>query len=233
MILTALPQTQPRRPMFRLAAIGVLAGCLSLATGCGITPDDTPRAFPSDLTDPVPVTPDAPSTGDESAPIYLVDGESQLVPVKRDVRQVTVAAITRATLASPTADEVDAGVSTSIPRNTKLLSGEVRADGVIAIDLSKEFLQVDGAVRTTAIGQIVLGVGSQFHPDRRFRFFIAGQRATISTADGAQNTVTPCDFVGAMAQPAKLDATVEEAVDLVTLVEQRSTLSSECSSTTD
>ena len=32
MILTALPQTQPRRPMFRLAAIGVLAGCLSLAT---------------------------------------------------------------------------------------------------------------------------------------------------------------------------------------------------------
>ena len=36
-----------------------------------------------------------------------------------------------------------------------------------------------------------------------------------------------------MAQPAKLDATVEEAVDLVTLVEQRSTLSSECSSTTD
>ena len=57
MILTALPQTQPRRPMFRLAAIGVLAGCLSLATGCGITPDDTPRAFPSDLTDPVPVPP--------------------------------------------------------------------------------------------------------------------------------------------------------------------------------
>ncbi|MCB1029116.1 MAG: GerMN domain-containing protein [Microthrixaceae bacterium] len=219
-----------RRPTLRpLLAVAAL---VTIATACGVSPDDSPRAFPSDLTDPAPQVGDEPADGNKPASIYLVTSESQLVPVERDVRQVSVAGITRATLASPTSAEIEAGVTTSIPRNTTLLSGSVRNSGVIAIDLSEEFRQVDGAVKTTAIGQIVMGVGAQYDAERAFSFSIDGERITISTAEGSQNTVTPCDFVDALADPSKLEADVASEIDRQALVNQNALFSLRCGEST-
>ena len=145
-----------------------------------------------------------------------------------EVAALSVEDIAKATLVKPSPAEVTAGISTANPPNTTLLSGSVRADGVIAINLSKEFAQVDGSSRTTAVGQIVLGVGAQFEPDRQFSFLIAGEGARISTAGGTKSRVTPCDFKDALAVAAQLESEVREQTDLVALAEQNNSLRTRC-----
>lgn len=232
--MSDMPATYTRmsslRPITLRWALGPALLCVVtlVGAGCGISPDQSPRAFPADLTEPVRDTDNQPNNGNKPAAIFLSTGEGQLVPVNRDVRQVSVAGITRATLANPTAAEVDAGVTTNIPRNTTLLSGQVQSTSIVAIDLSEEFLQVDGAVKTSAVGQIVLGVGSQYEPSRRFTFAVDGERITISTADGAQNIVAPCDFAATLPEFDKLDSEVASLVDEEALENQRALLDLSC-----
>ena len=209
--------------------LGRFAVLVALLVGCGINPDSEPRALPADLTGPSqdPNLEDDP--GNVATSIFMQAGESRrLVPVKRDVAALSVEDITKATLVKPTQREVAAGVSTAIPPNTTLLSGSVRDDNVIAINLSKEFAQVDGSSRTTAVGQIVLGVGAQYEPSRQFSFLIAGESTRISTAEGTKSRVTPCDFIEALAEPAQLETDVRTQADLETLVEQNQSLRARC-----
>ena len=210
----------------------VFARCVvpvALLAGCGITPDSEPRALPPDLTGPARDRNPENDPGNVPSSIFMQAGESRrLVPVSREVAALSVEDIAKATLVKPTPAEVTAGISTAIPPNTTLLSGSVRADGVIAINLSKEFAQVDGSSRTTAVGQIVLGVGAQFEPDRQFSFLIAGEGARISTAGGTKSRVTPCDFKDALAEAAQLESEVREQTDLVALAEQNNSLRTRC-----
>ncbi|MEZ5380877.1 MAG: GerMN domain-containing protein [Microthrixaceae bacterium] len=207
----------------------VLAGLA--ASACGVDPDPEPRALPADLVGeaqlPSSAAPQA-NGGNKPASVFLVAGTSDLVPVPREVDSVSVAGITSATLADPTDGEVAAGITTAIPRDTEMVSGTVRADGVIAIDLSGSFAQADGAKRTTAIGQIVLGVGLQYDPERKFSFSIDGQRASVSTAEGARTIVTPCDFLDALVEPRELEPEVLAAADMETLSEAQAQLTASC-----
>ena len=226
-----LGQPATRRAPLRLLA-GVLGRCAAvilLVTGCGISPDDEPRALPADLTGPTRDRNLEDDTGNVPTSIFMQAGESRrLVPVAREVNALSVQDIARATLVKPTPTEVAAGISTAIPPNTRLLSGSVRADGVIAINLSKEFAQVDGSSRTTAVGQIVLGVGSQYEPDRQFSFLIAGESARISTAGGTKSRVTSCDFSEALAEASQLEPDVRQQADLVALVAENNSLRTRC-----
>ncbi len=214
---------------------GLLVRCavlIALLAGCGISPDSEPRALPADLTGPVRDSDLENDPGNVPTAIFMQAGESRrLVPVPREVPGLSVEDIVKATLVKPTSAEVDAGISTAIPPNTTLLSGSVRADRVIAINLSEEFAQVDGSSRTTAVGQIVLGVGAQYEPDRQFSFLIAGESARISTAEGTKSRVTPCDFSEALAEASQLDSDARAQADLVTLVAQNNSLRTRCPAT--
>lgn len=200
-----------------------------VSPGCRINPDSAPRALPADLTGP-PRDPNSKNDpGNVPTSVFLQADESRrLVPVRRGVPALSVEDITKATLVKPTSTELAAGITTAIPPNTTLLSASVRPDGVIAINLSKEFAQVDGASRTTAIGQIVLGVGAEFDPDRKFSFSIAGESAQVSTAGGTKGRVTPCDFSDTLAKASQLDADVRAQADLVAIVEQSNSLGTRC-----
>lgn len=214
------------KTLARWLTIGAIIGLLA---GCGIKPDSEPRALPSDLTGPARDRRLENDPGNVPTAVFMQAGESRrLVPVARDVPALSVEDIVKATLASPTPTEVAAGISTAIPRNTRLLSGSVRADGVIAIDLSKEFAEIDGSSRTTAVGQIVLGVGAQYEPDRQFSFLIAGESTRISTAEGTKNRVTRCDFSEALAEASQLETEVRSQADLVALIEQNNSLRTRC-----
>lgn len=215
--------------MNKLARWIATLALVTLVAGCGISPDSEPRALPADLTDPTQDQNLENDTGNVPTAIFMQAGESRrLLPVARDVSALSVTDIVKATLIKPTPIEVAAGISTAIPRNTKLISGSVRADGVIAINLSKEFAQVDGSSRTTAIGQIVLGVGAQYETDRQFSFLIAGESTRISTAGGTKNRVTRCDFSEALAETSQLETDVRLQTDLVSLVEQNDSLRTSC-----
>lgn len=218
----------------RLLIVVCLAAVALVATGCGISPDDAPRALPSGMTGPPRDPNRANAPGNVPTSIFLQAGESRrLVPVRRGVPALSVENITKATLVKPTSTELAAGITTAIPPNTTVLSASVRPDEVIAINLSKEFAQVDGASRTTAIAQIVLGVGAEFEPDRKFSFSIDGESAEVSTAGGTKGRVTPCDFSDTLAKASQLDVGVRGHADLVAIVEQSNSLATRCPSRDD
>ena len=57
-------------------------------------------------------------------------------------------------LQGPTADEAAQGLRTAIPSGTRLLAADLK-DGVLTIDLSKDFLVVQGSEQRTAVAQLV------------------------------------------------------------------------------
>lgn len=216
------------RSRFSLRLAVVIVTAVVAATGCGVGPDNAPRALPDDVENPALAGTTPSESGNTPITVFYTGEDGRLVPVPRDAPSASIAAITEATLADPRSDEIDAGITTAIPPDTEVRSGTVRADGIVAIDLSNAFDQVGSASRAAAFAQIVLGISQRFDPTRSIRFSIGGEPTSVSTNAGAQPVVTACDFADRLPEVRQLDSDVARFVDVGVLESTNRRLDEAC-----
>ncbi len=157
-----------RRSTAATAAHGALA-TLGARTGCGVPADSTPRVIADEATlasllPPSEREPTATTTagmlGDEvtgegvlaTVPVALVR-DDRLVTVRREGGAGIAGALTRL-LEGPTAQETERGITTLIPPGTGLL-GIAEAGGVVTVDVTGEFLALQGEGLLIAVAQLV------------------------------------------------------------------------------
>jgi spore germination protein GerM len=180
---------------------------LALAAGCGLDEDGSPQAIapenlPPDLLDPNAGTSTtlAGAPGTEAVSVYLLReeaGEVRLVEVERTVADRLDPGDRLATLfAPPSEQEAARGLVTAIPADTTLRAMPVllEASDELVLDLSSEFLSVQGTELVKAFAQIVWTV-SELDGVERVRFLVDGQEIRAQDADGAeQDVVSESDY---------------------------------------
>jgi spore germination protein GerM len=149
----------PRARRLFTAAAAVMAATAALAA-CGIPTDSAPRDIalgeqPIDL-QPTPsaVAPDDPSTNGARVYFLIEDQGLRLEPTGRQV-SAEFEALLEALLQGPTGAEREDGVYSAIPTGTTLLNSSLDFEGTLAVDLSEEFLNQDGAIVGNAVAQVV------------------------------------------------------------------------------
>jgi germination protein M len=128
-------------------------------------------------------------TGPSTSPtftyeVWFLRGE-QLQAVSRTSEKTAAVATTalRSLLAGPTSGEAAAGLSTSIPGDTKLL-GITVGDGIATVDLSSEYESGGGSLSMTArLAQVVFTL-TQFPTVERVRFELDGQPVHVFSGEG-------------------------------------------------
>ena len=187
----------------------VLLLVASLVGGaCGVPANDGPQAIspanlPAGLLDPNPGTsttvPGSPGT--TPVPVYFIvrDGDvDRLTEVTREVAEPTMpAARIGALFSQPTADEADAGITSSIPADLVLLQDPVLDEetGVLTIDLSSELFDIQSAELTRAVAQIVFTV-TQLTDVLKVRFLVEGEATPVPDDDGVEkeDPVSKADY---------------------------------------
>jgi spore germination protein GerM len=171
---------------------------LAAATGCGLDEDGSPQAIapenlPPDLLDPDAGTSTtlAGAPGTESISVFLlrgVDGEVRLAEVERTVAdRVDPGDRLAALFAPPSEEEAADGLVTSIPADTTLRAMPVldEASNELTIDLSNEFLSIEGPELAKAFAQIVWTV-TELDGVEQVRFLVDGVTISALDADGAE-----------------------------------------------
>jgi spore germination protein GerM len=172
----------------------VLLSMLALVGGCGLSEDSGPQAIapqnlPPDLLDPNPGTSttilETPSTS--SAQVYFLKeagDETRLAAVERTVANRSdpgdrIVAL----LSQPT----EAGLTSSIPADTRLRSTPVLDEDAheLTVDLSSEFLSIEGPELAKAFAQVVWTV-SELEGVQKVRFLVDGEEIRAQDADGVE-----------------------------------------------
>jgi Sporulation and spore germination len=158
-----------------------------VAAGCGVSSDASPRDIPArdvpfDLVAAASPT-DTPTASGDSGQIFLV-GPERLAAVGRQLSPRDDALVAISTLLQgPTADEAAQGMRTAIPSGTRVLSADLK-DGVLTIDLSKEFLLVQGSEQRIEVAQLVFTATGA--PDvNSVLFAIEGTQKEVPVDDGS------------------------------------------------
>lgn len=184
----------------------------SFAVGCGIDADPEPRALPVTTT-----TTSAPTTeprGDQEAEIYMVKNNA-LIPITRRLPASTTREVMNSLLTPPTGGEGQ-GLSSSIPAATQLLDITGPEDGLLEIDLSSDFEDVQAEARVLALGQIVMSQ-TLLPGVERISFSIDGEPLSIfSPEQGDVKVADACDYSQNLANPAAedVDVTIQQALAL-------------------
>lgn len=195
-----------RRWWARAVAIGVAASLGLVTAGCGLSPNDEPQAIatddvPADLLDPNPATSttvvDSATT---AVTVYLVAREgdtNRLVPVERDVTDPTSRGERIRALLLPTSpDELDQGLSSSIPTDTVLLdTAFVDEDNELVVNLSGALFDIQGKELANAFAQLVWTV-TELDGVRQVRFKVDGEEYRVPNAEGIEQdgAVTRGDY---------------------------------------
>lgn len=169
-----------------LAVVAVAA----LLVGCGIPSDDEPRAMsdqdvPFDLLSRDNPTPSTTEPGPASAvvDVFLV-GDERLVGAPRELATpIRVEDRIRSLLAGLSDEEAELGLRTAVPSGTELLGTELAAN-VLTIDLSEDFLSVQGSEQQTAVAQLVFTTTEAEGIDG-VRFALEGELVQVPTDDGS------------------------------------------------
>lgn len=201
----------------------VLTLSMSLAAGCGIDADPEPRALP--VTTTTTSTPTTEPRGDQEAEIYMVKNNA-LVPVTRRLPASTAREVMNSLLVPPTGGEGQ-GMSSSIPAATRLLEITGPDDGLLEIDLSSDFEDVQAEARVLALGQIVMSQ-TLLPGVERIKFSVEGEPLSIfSPEQGDVKVVDACDYSQNLANPdvEDVDVTIQQAL---ALTRRRDALSSNC-----
>jgi spore germination protein GerM len=136
------------------------------ATGCGLSTNDQPEAIDEPQSEPIDTDAGAPDLstvdGAETVKVWFLstddEGEVHLVEVERQVAQpATVRSLLEVLIAEPPDDEErDAGISTGIPESVTVAEEpDLRSDGVLTVELSEEFYDLQGETARNAFAQIV------------------------------------------------------------------------------
>jgi spore germination protein GerM len=182
----------------------VLLAVLVPLGACGLTEDDGPQAIapenlPPDLLDPTPGTSTSipQPSGTDVVHVYFLDqsrGEVRLAEVQRTVADGADPGDRLAALfAQPTEEEADQGLVTSIPADTRLLAMPALDEDTheLVLDLSSEFLSIEGPGGPQAFAQIVWTV-MELDGVRQVRFLVDGDEISALDAEGAEQ-VGPVD----------------------------------------
>ncbi len=194
----------------RLALLA--AACLASATSCGISADAEPRAL--QVTTTTSTTPTSEPVGDQTSDIYMVTN-SALVPIIRRVPARNPTEVMNSLLIPPDETEGDS-LSSSIPAATKLLEIRRREDGLVEVDLSADFEDVQGDARVLALGQIVMSL-TDLAGVERVQFFVEGEPLQVFSEErGDVEVVSACDYAQRLSNPTDedLDVTIEQTVSL-------------------
>lgn len=214
-------QRVPRRARFRWLI--TLAALASLATSCGIEAESEPRALPVSTTTTTVVTTEP--RGDQEAEIYMVKDNS-LIPITRRLPANTPREVMSSLLVPPRGGEGQ-GLSSSIPAATKMLDISGPEDGLVEIDLSDDFEDVQAEARVLALGQIVMSQ-TLLPGVQRIRFLVDGEPLSIFSPErGDVKTVDACDYAKNLADPEAEDAdmTIQQAL---ALLQRREALDNSC-----
>jgi hypothetical protein len=176
-------------------AITAIAVAVALA-GCGLAEDGSPEALavdniPYDLLDPdpPPSTTTPPTAGSTRVTVYFVeqsDEGTRLRPTEREVSDPrSVTDRLQALLDQPpTADEVEAGITTLIPSETSLGTVDQSAEsGEVVVELSREFFDLVGQGQRAAFAQITC-TATEVAGTTRVRFLLEGEPVPALVADG-------------------------------------------------
>lgn len=196
---------------------------LSVTAACGIDADTEPRALPVTTT-----TTSAPTTepqGDQESEIYVVKNNA-LVPITRRLPASTTREVMNSLLVPPTTVEGQ-GLSSSIPAATQLIEITGPDDGLLDIDLSSEFEDVQAEARVLALGQIVMSQ-TLLPGVERIRFSVEGEPLSIfSPKRGDVKVVDACDYAQSLADPQAEDVDVS-AQQALELTRRREALTTAC-----
>ncbi len=183
----------------------VLASCI-VAAGCGVSSDASPRDIPArevpfDLVAAASPT-DTPTEGGDAGQVFLV-GPERLAAVGRQLAPRDDALVAISTLLQgPTADEAAQGLRTAIPSGTRLLAADLK-DGVLTIDLSKDFLVVQGSEQRTAVAQLVFTATGTPDVDKVL-FAIEGTQKEVPIDDGSLSAAPLTRFSYPSLDPIRL-----------------------------
>ncbi len=196
---------------------------VTLTPSCGIDAESEPRALPvSTTTTTVPTTE---PRGDQEADLYMVKNNA-LVPITRRIPANTPREVMSSLLVPPTGGEGQ-GLSSSIPAATRLLDIHGPEDGLLEIDLSDDFEDVQAEARVLALGQIVMSQ-TLLPGVQRIRFLVDGDPLSIFSPErGDVKTVDACDYAKNLADPEAEDAdmTIQQAL---ALLQRREALENSC-----
>lgn len=174
-----------------------LVALLAVVGGCGLSEDSGPHAIapenlPPNLLDPEAGTSTTLSpTGSESVFVYFLEtvgNEVSLFKVERQVSDAEDAGDRLVALfAQPSEEEAARGVTTSIPADTTLRAVPVLDEETheLVIDLSSEFLSIEGPELPKAFAQIVWTV-TEMEDVEQVRFLVDGEEIRAQNADGAE-----------------------------------------------
>ncbi|MFV0315690.1 MAG: GerMN domain-containing protein [Microthrixaceae bacterium] len=204
-----------------LCAMGTVLVIVGAA--CGITADSEPRALP--VTTTTSTTPTSEPTGDQLSNVYMVTNGA-LVPTRRRVPARNPTEIMNSVLIRPDESEGET-LSSSVPANTKLLSARRGQNGILEVDLSADFEDVQGDARVLAIGQIVMST-TELPGVETLQFFIEGKPLKVFSGErGEVNTVTACDYAERLSNPTDDDSELTPGQS-VALAERRNALRQDC-----
>jgi spore germination protein GerM len=184
-----------------VAAVAVAGGAMGCAAGCGLPVDSHPRPIsstdvPYGLVAPSSTSTAVPHLG-PTTPLYFVRrGRLQLTRQHVLPGPNIPEAALRQLLNGPTPADVQAGDTTSVPTQTKLISLDV-AGTVGNADLTKEFTGIGGSDQILAVAQIVLTLTSS--PQiRSVTFAIDGQPIEVPDGVGSLSSRprTAADYAG-------------------------------------
>jgi spore germination protein GerM len=187
----------------RRRALAVLAAlaCTAIAA-CGVQNDHGPRELatsdvPFDLLAPATSVAESPTESGVDTTIWFVDNAGLLSRARRSIDPpVTVDAALQSLLAGVTEAEANNGLRSNITSDTELLEVAGPDDGLVTVDLSSDFLNVERELQRLALAQIVFTATSLPNVDRvLFRF--DGEPAEVPGA-GDELTSEPLtrdDFV--------------------------------------
>ena len=174
-----------RRLMGALAAAALVVAL----TGCGgddEATDTTTTVAPATTTTGEPTTDEPTTTTEEEASevrAYFMRGE-EVGPVAREARGVDVAHdAMEGLLGGPTPEEVEIGLTTSIPNGTSLLDLDVD-DGLATVDLSGDFASGGGTLSMTSrVAQVVFTL-TQFPTIDEVAFRLDGEPVEALGGEG-------------------------------------------------
>lgn len=171
-----------RRSLRGLFALLVSSLLVALG-GCGLSGDAQPRDIAGLVVSP---TTTAVGGGGESGARVFLLGPQHLAEVERQVVSPTSAVdVLSALLAGPSSDESARGLRTAIPSGTKLQDAHVeRSTARVEIDLSREFLAVQGVEQRNAVAQLVYTATSIPGVDSVL-FHIEGRPVQVPVDDGS------------------------------------------------
>jgi spore germination protein GerM len=176
----------------------IIIAATLLFVGCGIPEDSSPESIQTTFPENMNPQPDTPE-GEESRTflIYLLDAESRLTPVQRDlpVTELQITDLINELIANPTEAETNMSLSTAVPVSLSL-AGVILEEEIATINFQPGGLEiVEGDQLTEALAQIVWTVTET--GDVKFIIIsIDREFKTWPTPDGGdQNILTRNQFI--------------------------------------